>query len=130
MPLEEDSYVNIEHADVLASILLPPGNPFCIYIARHYKAFLAFLPKWKSHELNTPALQPAKGIFHIYYLSLRASEYFRAQSQSDVPVSLPDPLELNNEIRMTRHCVPNISPTFKKLIKLDELCRLGKPVHL
>jgi hypothetical protein len=129
VPLEEDSYINIERANVLASILLPPGNPFLIYIAKHYKAFLAFLPKWRSQELNTPALQPAKGIFHIYYLSLRASEYFRAQSQSDLPVSLPDPLELIKEIRMTRHWVPNISTTFKKLIELDELCRLGKPAR-
>jgi hypothetical protein len=127
VPLDDDSYLNVERADVLASILLPPGNPFRIYIAAHHKAFVEFQPKWRSHELEPLSLSRAKGVFHIYYLSLRASEYFRAQSQSDLPVSLPDPLELMKEIRMTRTWVPNISTTFKKLIKLDELCRLGKP---
>ena len=30
VPLEEDMYINIKRADVLASILLPPGNPLRI----------------------------------------------------------------------------------------------------
>ena len=127
VPLDDDSHLNVERADVLASVLLPPGNPFRIYIAAHHKAFVAFQTKWKLHELEPISLQKAKGVFHIYYLSLRSSEYFRAQSQSDLPVSLPDPLEMFKDIRGGRPWVPIISSTFKKMIKLDELCRLGRP---
>ena len=40
VPLNDDSYLNVKRADVLASILLPPGNPFRIYIAAHQKLLL------------------------------------------------------------------------------------------
>ena len=55
--------------------------------------------------------QPAKGIYHLQYLSLRLTEYWRDQSMSDLDRQLPKAYTLMDKIESGEIWEPRMSRT-------------------
>ena len=127
LPTENKSIDVVKRVVVLTRVLLPVTHPFRIYLSRHLTAFDNFRDEWEAHELPDPRLQPAKGVLHLQHLSLRASAFWRDQATSQLPVRLPDPLDLITRISHSEPWVPTISSTLRINLKLDSLCRLSAP---
>lgn len=124
LPSENKSGEVLKRVEILSSVLLPPLHPFHSYISRHLTEFENFFGHWEAHELSTPSLQAAKGVLHLQYLSLRVSQYWRDQSMSDLPLSLPNPKELFRKIQNSEPWIPTVSTTLRLNLKLDAFCRL------
>ena len=129
LPSENKSGEVLKRVEILSSVLLPPLHPFHSYISQHLAEFENFFGNWEVHELSTPSLQAAKGVLHLQYLSLRVSQYWRDQSMSDLPLSLPNPKELFSKIQNSEPWIPTVSSTLRINLKLDAFCRLTqKPI--
>ena len=125
LPGENHSVDNLHRMDALCAILLPAAHPFRTYVAQHTSALVSYRPKWEKVEMSSPLLQRAKGIFHLQYLALRVSRYWKEQSVSLAPVTLPDPEELFRDLDYKRPWEPTMSFALRAKLKLDLLGRLG-----
>lgn len=117
-PLEDKSVDNVRRMDVLCQVLLPAAHPFRIYVRKHLDELVSYMPKWEQMEMSHPALQPAKGVMHLQYLALRVSRYWKEQSVSLLPVTLPDPKELFTDISYSRPWEPSMSSSLRSKLRL------------
>ena len=130
LPRENKSLDNLKRMEILASVLLPDSHPFLTYLRAHVAQFGDFLHKWEGVELSDPRLQPAKGVLHLQWWSLRSSIYWRNQTSSVTPIALPSPSELMDEIELKKQWEPTISTNLRQTLKLDAFCRLGEATGL
>ena len=75
--MEDESVDNLKRMEVVASVLLPPGHGFLTHLREHIKRFTNFDSKWRKVAITNPAHQGAKGIYHLQFLALRFSKYWR-----------------------------------------------------
>ncbi len=68
--------------------VLPIDHPITSFLAEHYQVMKAFNPGWAHHETSNPLLSPPKGVYHLQWLTLHLTQYFKGGSHS-----LPKPLE-------------------------------------
>lgn len=124
LPSENKSGEVLKRVEILCSVLLPPLHPFHSYIRQHLAEFENFFGHWEAHEISPSSLQPAKGVLHLQWLSLRLSQYWRDQSMSALPLFLPNPRDLFTRIQNSEPWVPVISSTLRLNLKLDTFCRM------
>ena len=124
LPSENKSGDVLKRVEILCSVLLPPLHPFHSYIRQHLTEFENFFGNWEAHEISPSSLQPAKGVLHLQWLSLRLSQYWRDQSMSALPLSLPDPKDLFTRIANSEPWIPVVSSTLRLNLKLDAFCRM------
>ena len=71
-------------------------------------------------------MSAAKGVYHLQYLCLRLSMYWKDQAMIDTNVALPEPNAIMKKIETSEAWEPLLSKSLQHKLKLPELCRLGK----
>ncbi len=66
--------------------VLPIGHPITSFLAEHYQVMKAFDPGWAHHETSNPLLSPLKGVYHLQWLSLCLTQYFKSLDCTEGPV--------------------------------------------
>ena len=88
-PLENKSLENVHRDEIVYSILLPRGHPALNYLKEHIKCMDCSCSQCETIETMDLAKQPAKGIYHLRYLSLHLNKYWRDQTTWDLDEQLP-----------------------------------------
>ena len=68
----------------------------------------------------------AKGVYHLQFVALHFSKYWRAQRRSPAQVALNDPEELINLINMGQQWEPTISHSLAVSLKFGVLGRFSR----
>jgi hypothetical protein len=92
--------------------ILPIDHPITSFLAEHYQVMKAFNPGWAHHETSNPLLSPLKGVYHLQWLSLCLTQYFKSLDCMEGPVPCPDPLDIVNKVQIQEKWEPNLSSTF------------------
>ncbi len=92
--------------------ILPIRPPITSFLAGHYLVTKAFNPGWAHHETSNPLLSPFKGVYHLQWLSLHLTQYFRSLDCTEGPVPCPDPLDIVNKVQIQEKCETDLSLTF------------------
>ena len=108
-PLENKSLENVCHAKIVYSVLLSMGHIALTYLNAHIKSINYFCSQWGTVETMYPANQPTKGVYHLQYLSLRLTKYWRDQSMSDLNKKLPMANALMEKIESGENWEPRMS---------------------
>ena len=125
LPEENKSIKNVHRVEVLHEILCPSGHPALTFVQDHLKQFEDFQEKWESVETSDPLKQPAKGVYHLQYLSLHLSRYWKEQALSNTTVtSLPSPGAMIQKIEVSESWEPRLSSSLERQLRLPEFCRL------
>jgi hypothetical protein len=72
----------------------------------------AFNPGWAHHKTSNPLLSPLKLVYHLQWLSLRLTQYFKSLDPTEGPIPCPNPLDIVNKIQIQEKWEPNLSATF------------------
>jgi hypothetical protein len=112
LPGADDSVRCILRMQAFFCAVLPIGHPITSFLAEHYRVMKAFDPGWAHHETSNPLLSPLKGVYHLQWLSLRLTQYFKSLDCTEGPVPCPDPLDIVNKVQIQEKWEPNPSSTF------------------
>jgi hypothetical protein len=93
-------------------VVLPIGHPITSFLVEHYQVMKAFDPGWSHHETSNPLLSLLKGVYHLQWLSLRLTQYFKSLDRTEGPIPCPNPLDFVNKIQIQENWEPNMSATF------------------
>ena len=125
LPQENKYLKNIRQADVLYDLLCPNGHPALTFVQEPLQLFEEFQEKWESVETKDPSKQPTKGVFHLQYLSLHLSCYWKGQSLFATPVDcLPDPGAMIGKIEVLEPWEPQLMSSLERQLRLPDFCRL------
>ena len=126
IPLENKSLSNLKRAELLYAVLLPANHPALTFLQAHIAAMDDYSDKWEVVETDDPKRQAAKAIYHLQYLSLHLSRFWKKQAMTNTPVgTLPSPTALIEKIDMSEPWQPKLSTSFERSLKIPELCRLA-----
>ncbi len=64
------------------------------------------------HKTSNPLLSPLKGAYHLQWLSLHLTQYFKSLDRTEGPIPCPSPLDIVNKIQIQEEWEPNLSTTF------------------
>jgi hypothetical protein len=92
--------------------VLPIGHPITSFLAEHYQVMKAFDPGWAHHETSNPLLSPLQGVYHLQWLSLRLTQYFKSLDRTAGPVPCLDLLYIVNKVQIQEKWEPKLSLTF------------------
>ena len=79
LPLEDESIINLNRMEIVASVLLPKVHGFLNHIRDHTTSFNNYKKKWRNLEMTNASRQGAKGAYQIQFLDLQFSKDWRAQ---------------------------------------------------
>ena len=82
--------------------------------------------KWRSLAMTNASRQGAKGVYHLQFMALRFSKYWREQRRSPARIVLNDPDELIDLIDMGQQWEPAMSSSLAASLKLGVLGRFGR----
>ncbi len=108
----DDSVRCILHIQAFFFAVLPIGHPITSFLAEHYRVMKAFDPGWAHHETSNPLLSPLKGVYHLQWLSLHLTQYFKSLDCTEGHILCPNPLDIVNKIQIQEKWEPNLSATF------------------
>ena len=83
-PVGDDSIDHLRRLEVVASVCLPAGYGFLVWLQTHITKFDSFRLHLTGLNIQDPSLQHAKGVVHLHYLKLRFSCYFNQQRKTSV----------------------------------------------
>ena len=126
-PLEDESIDNLKRMEIVASVLLPEGHGFLTHLRQHIKRFSDYERQWRTLAITNASHQGAKGVYHLQFLALRFSKYWRDQRLSPARVVLDSPEELFTLIELGKAWEPKISSSLALALKLGALGRFGHP---
>ena len=92
--------------------VLPLGHPVTAALWRHYTTLRSFDPGWSLHATSIPSQRALKGVYHLQWLSVRLSNYFRDHDRQNDAVPCPNLLGLIDKIQLQEKWEPVLSPTF------------------
>ncbi len=94
IPGADDSVRCILRMQAFFRAVLPIGHAITSFLAEHYQVMKAFDPGWAHHETSNPLLSPLKGVYHLQWLSLHLTQYFKSLDRTEYrgSRSLPRPL--------------------------------------
>jgi hypothetical protein len=92
--------------------VLPIGHPITSFLVEHYQVIKAFDPGWAHHETSNPLLSPLIGVYHLQWLSLCLTQYFKSLDRTEGPIPCPNPLDIVNKIQIQEKWESNLSATF------------------
>jgi hypothetical protein len=100
LPGADDSVRCILRMQAFFCAVLPIGHPITSFLAEHYQVMKAFDPGWAHHKTSNPLLSPLKGVYHLQWLSLRLTQYFKSLDYTEGPAPCPDPLDIVNKVQI------------------------------
>jgi hypothetical protein len=112
LPGADDSVRCILRMQAFFCTILPIGHPITSFLAEHYQVMTAFDPGWAHHKTSNPLLSPLKGVYHLQWLSLHLTQYFKSLDCTEGLVPCPNPLDIVNKVQIQEEWEPNLSSTF------------------
>ncbi len=92
--------------------VLPIGHPITSFLVEHYQVMKAFDPGWAHHKTSNPLLGPLKGVYHLQWLSLHLTQYFKSLDCTEGPSACLNPLDIVNKIQIQEKWEPNLTSAF------------------
>jgi hypothetical protein len=94
------SVLKVQRYLVFLMTILPDAHPHIEWLQRHYQDMDSFLHDFTTWQHPIDAmLSPARGIYHLKWLSNVTSAYFKAQKRSPANVELPDAFYIRKQIQ-------------------------------
>lgn len=112
LPGPDDTIRCVLRMHAVFRALLPPDHPLLSFMAAHHAAMKAYDPGWTTYATYVPALRGLKGVYHLQWLSLRLTNYFRMLDRNVPNVACPDPHEIIDRIQEQRQWEPILTETF------------------
>ena len=114
---------------VFLMTILPDAHPLIDWLQRHYQDMDSFRHDFATWQHPIDAmLSPARGIYHLKWLSNVTSAYFKAQKRSPANVELPDACYIRKQIQNEMSWAPLLSENFIRDYKVKEFCGIYGPV--
>jgi hypothetical protein len=114
---------------VFLMTILPDSHPLIEWLQRHYQDMDSFRNDFATWQHPIDAtLSPARGIYHLKWLSNVTSAYFKAQKRSLANVELPDACYIRKQIQNEMAWAPLLSENFIRDYKVKEFCGIYGPV--
>jgi len=109
--------------------ILPDAHPLIEWLQTHYQDMDSFRHDFATWQHPTDAaLSPARGIYHLKWLSNATSAYFKAQKRSPANIELPDACFIRKQIQNEMPWAPLLSENFIRDYKVKEFCGIYGPV--
>ena len=123
LPEEDLSVRNLERMEVTATVIIGGDHPFTKWLRTHITTVnnLIKADVWRKAELADDIDPGLKGVMHLRYIMLRASDYWHKQGLSATEVPLEDPEILYSAFRLQDRWEPRMSPAFRSQLKLDRI---------
>ena len=112
--------------DIVTSILLLEGHGFLSQIHKHISRFDNYKQKWRKLAMTKASLEGEKWAYHLQFLALRLSKYWRAQRRLLTSVALGNPSELINMIEIFQQWETTASHSLVASFKIDILGCAGQ----
>ncbi len=112
LPGADNSVCCILHMQAFFCAVLTIGHPITSFLAEHFQVTKAFNPVWAHQETSNPLLSPLKGVYHLQWLSLCLTQYFKSLDHTEGPIPCPNPLDIFNKIQIQEKWEPSLSATF------------------
>ena len=108
--------------------ILPDAHPLINWVQMHYQDMDSFRHDFATWQHPTDAtLSPARGIYHLKWLSNVTSSYFKAQKRSPANIELPDACFIRKQIQNEMPWAPLLSENFIRDYKVKEFCGIYGP---
>ena len=124
LPLENKSLENILRAKIVYSVLLHMGHPSLTYLNEHIESMDGFRSQHETIKTMDLAKQPAKRIYHLQYLSLCLTKYWRDQSMPDLDEQLSKTDALMEKIESGKNWELRMPHALEVSLWIPEMCRL------
>ena len=112
--------------EIINTVLLPNGHRFLFHIQEHIVCFYNYDQKWGNLTMNNASPQGAKETYHLQFMALQFSKYWRAQRRPPTQIVLVNPNELIEMIELGKPGEPAVSHSLAVLLKLGVLGCAGR----
>ena len=114
---------------VFLMAIFPDAHPLIEWLQLHYQDMDSFRHDFATWQHPTDAtLSPARGIYHLKWLTNVTSAYFKAQKRTPANVPLPDTCFIRKQIQNEMAWAPLLSDNFIRDYKVKEFCGIYGPV--
>ena len=123
LPLKIKSWENVCSANIIYIGLLSIRQPALTYLKDRIESMDDLCSQCKAIKTMDLAKQPAKGIYHLQYLSLCLTKYWRNQCMLDLDAQLPKANALMKKIESSENWEQHMSCALEASLRIPEMRR-------
>jgi hypothetical protein len=118
VPTIADVGYTLRNAMYLMMTVTVPRHPYIVSLKKVINKWTSVERTFTQHAMGDN--EPQRGIYLLEAMNMKMNEYWIEQRKSDCLIEGPDLLQLFQDIRAKRPWKPDLSPTYRRLLKLDQ----------